>query len=279
MIRPVQKNLYAVIGNPVQHSLSPVMMNAAFKSLQIPAVYVALQVDRLKEDLETLHRAGFEGLSVTLPHKEEALRIVETADETARAIGAVNTLRRTARGWQGWNTDWLGANRALIRVTPLRGRRALVLGAGGAGRAVAFGLAKEGALVTISNRTVDRGKALADSLGCRFVSLAELNRAGAGLDFEIVVQCTSVGLMGSALTSLVSDSFFKPSMVVMDTVYRPLWTEFSSKARMAGARVIPGWEMLLHQGVAQLERWLDREIPEEGGIQAMRDVLRRSLGG
>jgi len=279
MIQPVQKSLFAVIGNPVGHSLSPIMMNRAFQSLQVPAVYVALQVDRLEEDLETLYRTGFEGLSVTLPHKEQALGIVEEADETARTIGAVNTLRRTPRGWEGRNTDWLGANRALRAATPLEGKRVLVLGAGGAAKAVAFGLKKEGARVTIANRTVERGELLARSLGCRFLPLSQLSREGRESEFEIVVQCTSVGLPGSPPTSLVPRSFFRPSMVVMDTVYRPLWTEFSSLARDAGSRIVPGWEMLLYQGVAQLEWWLGREIPEEGGIREMREALWEGLVG
>lgn len=116
MIRPVQKDLYAVIGNPVAHSLSPVMMNALFEALRIPAVYLALQVDDPAEDLVTLSRLGIRGLSITIPHKESAFRLAERTDEPARAIGAVNTLRLRGTRWEGLNTDWVGAISALNRA-------------------------------------------------------------------------------------------------------------------------------------------------------------------
>ena len=128
MIRPEQKKLFAVIGNPVRHSLSPVMMTAAFKAMGVQALYAALYVDELVQDLELLHKAGYSGLSVTVPYKEIACRLSVEIDETAEDIGAVNTLLRSNLGWQGRNTDWIGALRALSRVTEIGDRSALVLG-------------------------------------------------------------------------------------------------------------------------------------------------------
>lgn len=281
MIQPVQNDLFAVIGNPVTHSLSPAMMNAAFRSLGIPAVYLALQVDAFDEDLEVLSKMGLRGLSVTLPHKEAAFRAAVEVDDTARAIGAVNTLRRRADGWEGRNTDWLGANRALSRLTSLEGKRALVLGAGGVARAVVYGLKREGASVTVSNRGIERGEALARAFQCEFIPLGDLNRLPAdqslGKSFDVVVQCTSVGLMGTGSTPLLPESFFHSAMAVMDTVYRPLWTPFMVAAKKAGCKLASGSEMLLYQGVAQLEWWLELDVPVTEGVQVMRDILARSL--
>ena len=123
MIRPEQKKLFAVIGNPVRHSLSPVMMSACFEALKVPALYAAFYVDELDCDLKLLHKTGFSGLSVTVPYKEIACRLAEEIDKTAEEIGAANTLRRTNLGWEGINTDWVGALRALSAVVDVSGRQ------------------------------------------------------------------------------------------------------------------------------------------------------------
>jgi shikimate dehydrogenase len=277
MIRPVQRDLFGVIGNPVKHSLSPVMMTAAFEALRVPAVYLALEVDNVEADLATLSLAGYRGLSVTIPHKEHAYRLAVAADLTAEVIGAVNTLRRTNGGWEGRNTDWIGANRALGEAGTLKGKRALVIGAGGAARAVAYGLMRAGGQVTLANRSVSKGNALAKALGCDFIPLEELRRRGGDHSFQIAVQCTPMGLSGDA-SVVVPPSFFHPGMVVMDTVYRPLWTPFALAARDGGCTVVSGLEMLLHQGVAQLTWWLEEEaINVEEAIGPMREALLKAV--
>lgn len=277
MIQPVQGDLFAVIGNPIRHSLSPAMMNALFQSLGIPAVYLALQADSMEEDLPVLFKMGFRGLSVTLPHKEAAYRLAAQTDETARAIGAVNTLRRSIDGWEGRNTDWLGAVRALRRATSLAGKRALVLGAGGVARAVVYGLKREEALVSIANRTTERGTALARAWHCEFIPLSGLGVRQGKSGFDLVVQCTSAGLSGTGSNLELPEDFFQPHMVVMDTVYRPPWTQFLRAAQRAGCTVINGLDMLLYQGVAQAEWWLGRDIPLHGGVDAMRAALNRAI--
>lgn len=270
MIRPVQRDLFAVIGNPVSHSLSPAMMNAAFTAMNVAAAYLAFQVDDADEALGLFGKMGFRGLSVTLPHKERAYRLAEKVDDAARAMGAVNTLRRNEKGfWEGINTDWSGAVQALRQVTSLQNKRAGVIGAGGVARAVVYGLKREGAQVSVSNRGAERGKALAKMFECDFVPLHELEEHR----FDIVVQCTSVGMMGGASDRLVSDSFFHPGMTVMDTVYRPLWTPFLLSARKAGCFVVSGLEMLINQGAAQLEWWLERPAP----VAVMREALTEAL--
>lgn len=336
MIRPVQKDLYAVIGNPVAHSLSPVMMNAVFEALRLPAAYLAFQVDELEDDLVTLAKLGIQGLSVTIPHKEAACRLAVT-DEPARAMGAVNTLRRHGSCWEGCNTDWIGAlsalrhalNRSALhghpepppsanenaacqasaaaqhsalntrysplgtdhpspitddpvfgtphasRLTPqsFQGLRALLIGAGGGARAVGYGLKREGAALTITNRGVARGEALARTLDCGFLPLSELGRTDDDMTFEILVQCTSVGLLEDGEFALVPDFLFRPGTVVMDTVYRPLKTSFLRKAEAAGCVAVPGVEMLLHQGVAQLAWWFGNLIRPEVVLPIMRTAL------
>jgi shikimate dehydrogenase len=250
--------LFAVIGNPVKHSLSPAMMNAAFKALGIPAVYLAFEVDELEGSLEVFHRMGFRGLSVTIPHKEAAHRLAGEVDETAEAIGAVNTLRRKGEYWEGCNTDCPGAIRALKAATSLRDKRTVVIGAGGAAKAVVYGLKREGAVVTVANRTVSRGEMLADAFESGFVPLSELGRHR----FDIAVQCTSVGLGGTNPgSSPAPESFFHPGMVVLDIVYSPVWTPFLHFAKKAGCEVVSGLDMMLYQGAAQLEWWLERPAP------------------
>lgn len=275
MIRPEQKKLFAVVGNPVHHSLSPVMMSACFEALGLSALYAAFYVDELERDLEILHRTGFSGLSVTLPYKEMVCRLAERIDSTAKQIGAANTLRRTERGWEGCNTDWTGALRALSGACEVGGKSALILGAGGAARAVAYGLLSAGARVTISNRCVERGKNLAGQLEASFIPLSKL--AASHAQFDIVVQCTSSGLSNDRKPPLVADSFFRPEMTVMDIVYSPPWTPFSRAARDAGATVVSGLEMLLYQGAAQLEWWLDLPIFETPAIDAMRRALQEAV--
>jgi shikimate dehydrogenase len=314
MIRPAQKDLYAVIGNPVAHSLSPLMMNAVFEALDIPALYFALQVDDPAVDLAVLSRLGIRGLSVTIPHKEAVFRLAMHVDEASRAMGAVNTLRLDESRWEGRNTDWIGAIAALrqnlerdeallqaeasrpnpqnqgspgsapswhaARITPpfLQGKRALVLGAGGVARAVIYGLRREGAAITISNRGIERGEALASKLDCNFIPLSELSVARSTGAFDVIVQCTAVGLLGKEDVPLVRDSLFRPGSVVMDTVYRPMWTPFLRRAKAAGCIAVSGVEMLLHQGAAQLEWWLGDRIRPEVVVPVMRKALTGFLG-
>ncbi len=277
MIKPVQKELYAVVGNPVNHSLSPLMMQTAFERMNHQAVYAALQLDEPREDFSLLHRVGFKGLSVTLPHKEQALQSAEEVDETARIIGAVNTLKRGDVGWIGCNTDWKGSNGALISVSPLKGKRGLVLGAGGAARAVVYGLQQEGAEVTICNRGEERGASLARTFQCAFIPLKDLGESLESLTFDLVVQCTPVGLAGDSGEAFVPPRLFHEGMMVLDTVYRPLRTPFVKEAMKKGCTVVSGLEMLLQQGVEQLKFWLEIPTVHEEVIGAMREALQKAV--
>jgi shikimate dehydrogenase len=254
------------------------MMNAVFEALNVPAVYLALQADDLEEDLETLSKLGVQGISVTIPHKESAYRLASSTDEPAHAMGAVNTLRLHGTQWEGRNTDWIGANAALgHHLETFTGRRALVIGAGGAARAVVYGLKREEVSVTISNRGIERGENLAKSFHCDFIALSEFQQTNVGRDFDIIVQCTPIGLMNEDESTLVPDNLFRPGMVVLDTVYRPLWTPFLRKARAADCVTVSGVEMLLHQGIAQLEWWFGELIRPEVALPVMKKALMGAL--
>ena len=269
MITPAQEELYAVIGNPVRHSLSPTMMNAAFRALGVAAHYTAFAVEHLAEALQLLSQTGFRGLSVTLPHKEEACRWATQLDETARSIGAVNTLRRQGDHWEGRNTDWIGAVQALRQVTEVRGRNALVIGAGGSARAVIYGLKRQGARVTVSNRTAQRGAELAAAFQCHFLPFQDLQEQS----YEILVQCTPLGMEGTASAEALPGFPLSSQMVVMDLVYRPYWTPFLKRARDAGCQVVSGLDMLLYQGVAQFEWWFAQPAP----VAVMKEALWTAL--
>ena len=159
--------------------------------------------------------------------------------------------------------------RALEQVTSLAGKRALVVGAGGSARAVVYGLQREGALVTVTNRSPERGETLAAAFECDFVPLADAPRRS----FEVLVQCTSMGLAGGPSGEILPPSVFHTDMVVMDLVYRPRWTPFLLAARDAGCSTVSGLDMLLFQGVAQFEWWLGRPAP----LAQMKDALLRAF--
>ncbi|SHE46500.1 shikimate dehydrogenase [Desulfacinum infernum DSM 9756] len=268
MVTSVQHALYGVIGSPVRHSLSPAMMNAALAHLGIPAFYLALESDDFRSDLEILKRMGVRGLSVTIPYKEDAFRWCASVDEAAYAIGAVNTLRCTDGAWEGINTDWIGAVRALETATEIRGRKALVLGAGGAAKGVVYALVRSGAQVVVANRTEGKARDLARRFGCDWIPLDRMR----GLEIDMAVHCTAGGMHGRPYAFSLEDVPIRPGVVAMDIVYAPLKTPFLEAARAKGALSLDGLEMLLHQGVEQLTWWLGRPAP----ASVMRHALRKA---
>lgn len=271
-VQSVQHELYGVVGRPARHSLSPAMMQAGFRALQVNALYLALEAETLQEALSTLELLGFRGLSVTVPFKQEAFGLCARVDAAAQSIGAVNSLRRMGSGWEGRNTDWLGAVRALERFGPLRGVPVLVLGAGGAARGVVYGLVHCGAKVIIANRTESRAQELAAVFGCDWAPLSALG----DISPKIVVHTTSGGMSGRPYAFHLPPRFFTPDMVVMDIVYAPLETPLLTQAKQAGAQGVCGLEMLLYQGVEQFVWWLNRPAPERAMREALWKAARRA---
>lgn len=258
--------VYGIMGSPVAHSLSPAMHNRAFAESGLNKIYVPFPVTDVAAALSGLRALGVRGVSVTIPHKQAVIPFLDSVDPVAAAIGAVNTLVFRADGRiHGLNTDWLGATRALGQVMELRGRRVLLLGAGGSARAIGFGLQEAGAEVLLASRTPERGRRLAADLKCDWYDLREIGAIRA----EALVNATSVGMAPASEQSPAPDLDLASFPVVMDIVYSPLQTRLLREAAQAGCRVVNGLEMLLLQGAAQFEIWTGLPAP----LTAMRSEL------
>lgn len=261
--------LYGIIGNPVSHSLSPAMHNAAFAELGENSVYLPFQVHDIRAAMEAIKTLGVKGVSVTIPYKEAVIPLLDETEDIARRIGAVNTIAvQEIDGRKrlcGSNTDWVGATRALAGTVELSGASVVLLGAGGSARAIGFGLLQLGARVVLCSRTEARGRALAAELGCVWHPLPD----AAALEAEILINATSVGMRPAEHLSPVPPEMLPRFQVVMDIVYAPLETRLLQAAKAAGCQVINGLEMLLYQGVAQFELWTGKPAPVE--------VMRRQL--
>jgi len=257
--------LYGIIGNPVSHSLSPAMHNAAFAALGLNKAYAAFPVTDVPAALAGLKALGIRGASVTIPHKQAVIPYLDTIDPVAEKIGAVNTLVVRDNALHGLNTDWIGANRALGKIVRPKGSHILLLGAGGSARAIGFGLIEAGARVTVANRTADKAAALAKALGCPWLTLDE----AATVDADALVNATSMGMAPHTDQIPFPATALRNFPVVMDIVYSPLETKLLAAARVARCTVIDGLEMLLYQGAAQFEVWT--------GLAAPLAVMRRTL--
>jgi shikimate dehydrogenase len=261
--------LYGIIGKPVSHSLSPAMHNGGFAALGLNKVYLPFEVTDVAGAMIGLRALGIQGASVTIPHKQAVIPHLEAIEPVAARIGAVNTLVVEDGRIKGYNTDWLGANRALAGQMELAGQRVLILGAGGSARAIGFGLLEVGADVIIASRTPAKGRGLAKDLGCQWVPLAEAGTLAAAA----LVNATSVGMTPHPEQSPMAREGLAGFKVVMDIVYAPLETRLLRDAKAAGCRIVNGLAMLLYQGAAQFELWTGRPAP----LEAMRKALLAAL--
>ena len=256
--------LVGVLGHPVEHSRSPAMHNAAFEALGIGWRYVKLPVapDVFEETVRALPGSGYRGANVTIPYKEAALALADHMAEAARAIGAANTLTFADGAIYADNTDAAGFLAALPGSP--QGKSALVLGAGGAGRAAAWALREAGADVSVWNRTPERAGAVAHDLGVASVE--------APVAADLVVNATSVGLRADDSIEELPVAWIEPPEVAVELVYGPQETPFGAWAEAAGAKVVDGLEVLVRQGALSLERWTGHEAP----LEAMRQAARAS---
>ncbi|MBI3405858.1 MAG: shikimate dehydrogenase [Acidobacteria bacterium] len=250
--------VYGVIGNPVSHSLSPVMQNAGFHARKIDAVYLPFLVKDLKDFLRAIKPLGIAGFSVTLPWKEKILRHLDDCDPLAAQIGAINTVVvRSGGRLFGINTDYVGVLRALEKRVQLSGSRVLLFGAGGAARAAAFALAQGGAVVCICARRPKRAEALAKAVGGVAIRRGNLRREF----FDAIINATPVGMSPRAGESPLTARELN-TRVVMDMVYRPQKTKLLALAARRGIATVSGIEMFMAQGTAQWEIWTGRRAPE-----------------
>jgi shikimate dehydrogenase len=257
--------IYGIMGKPVSHSLSPAMHNAAFQALGLNKVYVPFEVADVPRALDGFRAIGVGGVSVTIPHKKAVLNYLDNIDPVAQKIGAVNTLLIEDTHITGYNTDWIGANKALETIIDPSGSTILLLGAGGSARAIGFGLLEKGATVVIANRTLAKGRTLAEDLNCDCCPVEELNN----LKVDALVNATSVGMTPDVDNTPVHRDILKNIPAVMDIVYSPSETRLLREAKEVGCKTIGGFYMLLFQGVAQFELWTGRKAP----VEVMKETL------
>lgn len=247
--------VYGVAGDPVAHSLSPQMMNAAFRRENVNAVYLALHAKTLADLLKCVREIPIHGLSVTMPYKQEIVQHLDNSDALTQKTGACNTVVRAQDGrLYGFNTDVAGVVQPLEQRMQLPGATVLVLGAGGAARAAVFGLKQRGAEVYILNRTPAPAQKLARQAKAKSIKRSDLKK----LSFDVIINATPVGMSGK--TSPLQEKEIRAKHV-LDMVYSEAETRFVRLARAQGASVIPGTEMFVYQGARQFEIWTGKPAP------------------
>ena len=250
--------VYGVIGNPIAHSLSPAMQNAGFRARRIDAVYFPFLVHDLKDFIGAVRPLRIRGFSVTIPHKENILRYLDGCDGLAEKIGAVNTVVVHSNGeLYGYNTDFVGVLRTLQTRIALGSSRVLILGAGGAARAVAFALALAGASVFVHARRIEKARLLADAAGGQAIERKRLRTEF----FDAIVNATPVGMYPQTGESPLAPSELN-CRLVFDTIYRPRQTKLLQLAARRGIQTVSGVDMFVAQGTAQWEIWTGERAPE-----------------
>lgn len=262
--------IYGVIGDPVAHSLSPLLHNTGFRLRHINAVYLPFLVGDLRDFLAMVRSLGVSGFSVTLPHKERILDHLDECDPLAASIGAVNTIVRRGGRLCGYNTDYVGVLRALERRMTLRASRILIFGAGGAARAVAFALAIAGAKVVVCARRPEQARQLARAAGGEAI----LRRHLRAMRFDAMVNATPIGMHPRTGASPLEPSELR-CRLVFDLIYRPMRTRLLKLAEHRGIETVSGAEMFIAQGVAQWEMWTEQRAPEAAMRRAVLAALAR----
>lgn len=261
--------LYGVIGDPVSHSLSPVMHNAAFDEIGYNGAYVAFNVKDIKGAITGVRTLGIKGASVTIPHKVSVMAYLDEIEEKAKNIGAVNTIVNQDGHLYGYNSDCSGAIRALLEKTDINGKDVILLGAGGAARAIGFGIREEGGNLTILNIIKEEGETLARDLGVNYYPLEMVEK----FDCQILINATPLGMTPKTDAMPVPGTFLKKDMVVMDIVYNPLKTRFLKEAQAIGCKTVDGVSMFVYQAVSQFESWTGEQAP----VDLMRKVVLNAL--
>jgi len=267
---------YCIIGDPVDHSLSPAMHNAAFKALNLNCTYIAFRVaeNELEAAIQSLRKTNIAGFNVTMPHKVAVMKFLDELDETCLKINAVNTVNKEDGKFKGYNTDMDGFIQPLKRrKINLAGKTALLMGAGGAARAVLTALADERiGKVIIANRNMARARDVAEhakklGLNCELIGLDDAPKLASKAD--LIVNATPMGMAREP--SIIKPADIRKDGIVYDLVYRPMETGLIQSAKEAGATIVYGYEMLIEQGAKSFEIWKKMEAP--------RDVMKKTLVG
>jgi shikimate dehydrogenase len=273
-----------VIGDPIEHTLSPIMHNAAFEALKLDYVFLAFKVKsaEVENAIRGMRALGIHGLNVTMPHKNAVIKYLDEIDPAGKAIASANTILNKDGRLLGFNTDGIGALNALEQngVEP-KGKKVLLLGAGGAAKAIAYTLSQEADELVILNRTPKQATELADLLKQKFnkkIKAGELSPSAVKdnlADSDVLINATSVGMKPNANQTHVQPEWLKPDLAVMDIVYDPLETKLAKDAKAAGAKVVSGVEMLIYQGAVSFEIWTACKAPVEVMRKAALAHLRR----
>lgn len=261
--------LCIVIGDPVEHSLSPLLHNSGYQALGIDEqfVYVGCQVsaDSLADFAAAVRTLNIRGVSCTMPHKEAIMPFLDKIDPVAEQIGATNTVVNEDGTLIGYNTDWQGVVAPLERLAPLKGKRVAIIGAGGSAKAAVYGLVNAGAIVTIFNRTLSKAEELAKRFGCMAAPLDDHEGIRSA---DIICNMTPAG-MGNDQSLPIPADCLRAGQIVFDAIYHPLETPLLKAAAVAGAQTASGAEMLLHQALPQFKLYTGYDAPE--------DVMRNAL--
>lgn len=268
MIENKLKALFAVVGNPVEHSKSPLIFNTAFKNKKINAEYFALKSENINETINDMRKKNYSGYSITIPHKISAISCVDFVDPIAKKIGAINTIVNENQILKGHNTDCVGAINALKKETKISEKKVYIIGSGGAARAIIAGLIQEKAIVTIYARNREKSMALAEEFSCSYGVLQEIDKK-----YDILINTTPVGMYPNIDESPVPESILVKEKIVFDIVYNPIETELLKKAKKAGCKIIYGTEMFLEQAYEQFKLFTKKEPPKK----VMRNILLKEL--
>jgi 3-dehydroquinate dehydratase/shikimate dehydrogenase len=272
--------VFGVVGDPIGHSLSPLIHNTTFRKLGVNAVYLPFRVPRgeLAAFLKAFERVGVRGFSVTIPHKEAAALAAAHRDAAVEEIQAANTLVRGADGWSAFNTDAQAAVDSLEEnlppsadgtLTSLRGRSVLILGAGGVARAMAHALKDRVATLSLTNRTVERASKLAEEVDCRAVDW----NARHTVLCDLLINCTSVGMHPNLDETPIHHSYLRPGLMVFETIYTPETTLLVKEARTRGCHVLTGVDLFVRQAALQFQLFTGRDAP----VELMRAIIKRAL--
>lgn len=269
-----ETKICCLLGDPVEHSLSPMMHNAAFSELGLNFVYVAFRVkgDRLEKAVDGIRAFQIRGANVTIPHKMEIMKFLDKIDDLALKIGAVNTIVNDNGILKGFNTDALGFSKVIEEnKVKLKNKKILLFGAGGAARAITFQSALEGGKIVIANRTLEKAEKIKKKIKVELkkdvdiIDLTEKKMLKNELkETDVVINATSIGMLPKVNESIISRELLHPDLVVMDIVYTPIETKLVKEAKEIGCqKVIDGVEMLVQQGALSFEIWTGKKAPVE----------------
>lgn len=261
---------FALFGNPIAQSLSPLMHGAAYARMGFPAAYAAYQVNDAADVIHMIRERGIRGASITIPFKETVMGLLDEVDANASAIGAVNTIVNSGARLVGYNTDGPGLVIDLTEWISIRGKTFIILGAGGAARAAVFALIQAGGTPVIISRTAERTRMLADHFGCRWGLPAEIGR----LEADCLINTTPLGMFPDTDRTPVEKEYLVRFPFVMDMIYNPVKTRLLREAEAAGCAIRPGIGMFVHQGAEQIRLWTGMEPPRE----LMRRTVLERLG-